>query len=65
MAERQSEYFPVHFSLIFEHTHAIPYHKTMAKISEILYEVCSRDTYLFRNNFNVVYLVTSKVKFTL
>jgi hypothetical protein len=31
----------------------------MAEISDVLYEVCSRKTYQFRNNFNVVHLIAN------
>jgi hypothetical protein len=62
MAERQREYFPVHFSLISEITHAIPYHRTMAEISDVLYNVCLLKTYQFHNNFTVVYQVTMRAK---
>jgi len=62
MAERQREYFPVRFLLLFKHTHAIPYHKTMAEIFDVLYNVCLLKTNPFHNKFTDVYQVTMRVK---
>jgi len=62
MAERQREYFPVHFSLLFKHTYAIPYHKTMAEIFEVLYNVCLLKTYPSHNKFIFVYQITMRAK---
>lgn len=62
MAERQREYLPVNFSLLFKHTHAIPYHKTMAEIFDVLYNVCLLKTYSSHNKFTVVYQITMRAK---